>query len=175
VAGVAAPLPATVSSPLVGLRSLADLAMPAALARPRLPPPATVAAALVAAVVAPGSQPLVAADGDAGPNADPAAAATAIEVVEQDLQWAGSARAVVRPVEIAFPAALARIGVEAEVEVQLTVAADGLPGRGEIRRSSGDGAVDAAVVQALRGYLFAAGEQAVALNLTVRFRYERPF
>lgn len=77
-------------------------------------------------------------------------------------------------IELPYPAELITRGVEAEVEVRLTVADDGRVTGAEVLRSSGFSTVDAEAQQALRRILFAAG-RAVTGTIRISYRLERGF
>lgn len=77
-------------------------------------------------------------------------------------------------IELPYPAELITRGVEAEVEVRLTVADDGRVIGAEVLRSSGFSTVDAEAQQALRRILFAA-ERAVTGTIRISYRLERGF
>jgi TonB family protein len=84
--------------------------------------------------------------------------------------------AVRRGVALPYPAELITRGLEADVVMRLTVAADGRVVGAEVLRSSGLSTVDAEVQQALRQYLFAASaERTVSGTVQVRYRLERGF
>ena len=69
-----------------------------------------------------------------------------------------------------------RRGIEADVEMRLTVAADGTVVRIETLQSSGVSSVDAEVEQALRQFLFVASAAGpVTGKVRVSYRLERSF
>ncbi len=77
-------------------------------------------------------------------------------------------------IDLPYPAELITRGVEAEVEVRLTVADDGRVIGAEVLRSSGFSTVDAEAQQALRRILFAA-ERTVTGTIRISYRLERGF
>lgn len=77
-------------------------------------------------------------------------------------------------IDLPYPAELITRGVEAEVEVRLTVAEDGRVIGAEVLRSSGFSTVDAEAQQALRRILFAA-ERAATGTIRISYRLERGF
>ena len=77
-------------------------------------------------------------------------------------------------IALPYPAELITRGVEAEVEVRLTVADDGRVIGAEVLRSSGFSTVDAEAQQALRRILFAA-ERTVTGTIRISYRLERGF
>ena len=84
--------------------------------------------------------------------------------------------AVERGIALRYPPELIRRGIEADVEIRLTVAGDGTVSGAEVVRSSGVSSVDAEVAQALRRFLFAAsGEAPVTGTIRVSYRLERGF
>ena len=84
--------------------------------------------------------------------------------------------AVERGIALPYPPELIRRGIEADVEIRLTVAIDGTVAGAEVVRSSGVSSVDAEVAQALRQFLFAsAGEAPVTGTIRVSYRLERGF
>ena len=84
--------------------------------------------------------------------------------------------ALERGIALPYPAELVARGVEADVVMRLTVAADGRVIGAEVLQSSGLSTVDAEVQQALRQYLFAASaEGTVTGTVQVRYRLERGF
>ena len=128
-----------------------------------LPDPGTALAAALAAVTA-----------AAGPDAaGPAAAANEVPLT----RITGSGLpAVERGIALRYPPELIRRGIEADVEIRLTVAGDGTVAGAEVVRSSGVSSVDAEVAQALRQFLFAAsGEAPVTGTIRVSYRLERGF
>ena len=81
-----------------------------------------------------------------------------------------------RGMALGYPAELMRRGIEADVEMRLTVAADGSVVRIETLQSSGVSSVDVEVEQALRQFLFAASAAGpVTGKVRVSFRLERSF
>ena len=117
---------------------------------------------------------LAAATHDAGAGeAAPAAAAT--DTLLPRIASSGLP-AVERGIALPYPPELIRRGIEADVEIRLTVAVDGTVAGAEVVRSSGVSSVDAEVAQALRQFLFAsAGEAPVTGTIRVRYRLERNF
>ena len=84
--------------------------------------------------------------------------------------------AVERGIALTYPHELIRRGIEADVEIRLTVAVDGTVAGAEVVRSSGVSSVDAEVAQALRQFLFASGGEApVTGTIRVSYRLERGF
>ena len=128
-----------------------------------LPDPGTALAGALAAV-----------SHDAGPGAAaPAAAAT--DTLLPRLTRSGLP-AVARGIALPYPPELIRRGIEADVEIQLTVAIDGTVASAEVVHSSGVSSVDAEVAQALRQFLFASsGDTPVTGTIRVSYRLERGF
>ena len=139
-------------------------------------PPAAVAAD-VGGLPDPGTAlagALAAASPAAGPGASaPVAAATGAllpRIASSGLP------AVERGIALPYPPELIRRGIEADVEIRLTVAIDGTVAGAEVVRSSGVSSVDAEVAQALRQFLFAsAGAAPVTGTIRVSYRLERVF
>ena len=128
-----------------------------------LPDPGTALAAVLAAVTD------TAGPGAAGP------AAPANEVPLTRITRSGLP-AVERGIALPYPPELIRRGIEADVEIRLTVAGDGTVAGAEVVRSSGMSSVDAEVAQALRQFLFASsGEAPVTGTIRVSYRLERGF
>ena len=128
-----------------------------------LPDPGTVLAGALAAVT----------DAAGAGAAGPAAAPTELPLPR--ITRSGLP-AVVRGIALPYPPELIRRGIEADVEIRLTVAVDGTVAGAEVVRSSGVSSVDAKVAQALRQFLFAsAGEEPVTGTIRVRYRLERVF
>ena len=117
---------------------------------------------------------LAAADPVDGPGADqPAAAAS--ELLPPHIIRSGLP-AVKRGIALPYPPELIRRGIEADVEIRLTVAADGTVAGAEVVHSSGVSSVDAEVAQALRQFLFASsGDTPVTGTIRVSYRLERGF
>lgn len=117
---------------------------------------------------------LAAADPADGPGAEqPAAAAT--ELLPPHIIRSGLP-AVKRGIALPYPPELIRRGIEADVEIRLTVAADGTVAGAEVVHSSGVSSVDAEVAQALRQFLFASsGDTPVTGTIRVSYRLERGF
>ena len=128
-----------------------------------LPDPGAALAAALAAVTA-----------SAGPDAaGPAAAANEVPLTR--ITRSGLP-ALERGIALHYPPELIRRGIEADVEIRLTVAGDGTVVGAEVVRSSGVSSVDAEVAQALRQFLFAAsGEAPVTGTIRVSYRLERGF
>ena len=128
-----------------------------------LPDPGAALAAALAAVTA-----------SAGPDAaGPAAAANEVPLTR--ITRSGLP-ALERGIALHYPPELIRRGIEADVEIRLTVAGDGTVAGAEVVRSSGVSSVDAEVAQALRQFLFAAsGEAPVSGTIRVSYRLERGF
>lgn len=111
-------------------------------------------------------------DADPGVSA-PVAAAT--ELLPPHVTRSGLP-AVERGIALPYPPELIRRGIEADVEIRLTVAADGTVAGAEVVHSSGVSSVDAEVAQALRQFLFASsGDQPVTGTIRVSYRLERGF
>ena len=128
-----------------------------------LPDPGTALAAALAAVT------------DAAGPAAAGPAAAANEVPLTRITGSGLP-AVERGIALRYPPELIRRGIEADVEIRLTVAGDGTVAGAEVVRSSGVSSVDAEVAQALRQFLFAAsGEAPVTGTIRVSYRLERGF
>ena len=117
---------------------------------------------------------LAAAAHDAGPDAGAPVAAAADTLLPRITS--SGLPAVERGIELTYPPELDRLGIEADVEIRLTVAIDGTVASAEVVRSSGVSSVDAEVAQALRQFLFAsAGEAPVTGTIRVSYRLERGF
>ena len=117
---------------------------------------------------------LAAAGHDAGSGAA-APAAAAAEPLLPRLTRSGLP-AVERGIALPYPPELIRRGIEATVEIQLTVAVDGTVAGAKVVRSSGVSSVDAEVAQALRQFLFASsGDLPVTGTIRVSYRLERGF
>ena len=109
---------------------------------------------------------------DGAGAAQPAAAA---ELLPPHITRSGLP-AVERGIALPYPAELARRGIEADVEIRLTVAVDGTVAGAEVVRSSGVSSVDAEVAQVLRQFLFASsGDSPVTGTIRVSYRLERGF
>jgi TonB family protein len=110
---------------------------------------------------------------DGAGAAQPAAAAT--ELLPPHIIRSGLP-AVERGIALPYPQELIRRGIEADVEIRLTVAVDGTVVGAEVVRSSGVSSVDAEVAQALRQFLFASsGDSPVTGTIRVSYRLERGF
>ena len=116
---------------------------------------------------------LAAAAREAGPGA--AAPAAATDTLLPRLMRSGLP-AVKHGIALPYPPELIRRGIEADVEIRLTVAVDGTVAGAEVVRSSGLSSVDAEVAQALRQFLFASsGDTPVTGTIRVSYRLERGF
>ena len=117
---------------------------------------------------------LTAATHDADPEAA-APAAAAAELLPPHITRSGLP-AVKQGIALVYPPELIRRGIEADVEIQLTVAVDGTVASVEVVHSSGVSSVDAEVAQALRQFLFASsGDTPVTGTIRVSYRLERGF
>ena len=159
-------LPALVTPP--GRAAAGEFAAPALPGSPSagpvaLPDPGTALAGALAA----------AAD-DAVPGAA-AAAAAAADLLSPHITRSGLP-AVEHGIALRYPPELSGRGIEADVEIRLTVAVDGTVAGTEVVRSSGVSSVDAEVMQALRQFLFASsGDSPVTGTIRVSYRLERGF
>lgn len=117
---------------------------------------------------------LAAATREAAPGT-PAPVAAATEAPLPRITHSGLP-AVERGIALPYPPELVRRGIEADVEIRLTVAVDGTVAGAEVVRSSGVSSVDAEVAQALRLFLFAtSGATPVTGTIRVSYRLERGF
>ena len=146
---------------------------PASVGTLALPDPGTALAGALAAAAGAAGPPAAAPTAVAPTAAESAAAAT--ETLQPRLTRSGLP-AVERGIALPYPPDLVRRGIEADVELRLTVAADGTVASAEVVRSSGVSSVDAEVAQALRQFLFASsGDTPVTGTIRVSYRLERGF
>ncbi len=165
--------------PSAGAGALPALVAPrarVAAGAPRAPARPGAASAAVVGLPDPGTAlaGALAAASHAGPGAAaPVAAAT--DTMLPRITSSGLP-AVERGIALPYPPELSRRGIEADVQIRLTVAIDGTVAGAEVVRSSGVSSVDAEVAQALRQFLFAsAGEAPVTGTIRVSYRLERGF
>lgn len=96
-------------------------------------------------------------------------------VVSRKFKWDKLERGVIRGAKIKYPELLALNSIEADLEVQLTISAEGSVSNVTLISSSGYSSVDAEVMQSFKMQQFAAGNQKTIVSVAVEFRFLRSF